>query len=153
MKKISVLIVEDQTIVREGLDKLLSLAPDIVVVGRAIDGRDGLQKLETLCPDVVLLDVRMPAMGGIEFLRALRSVGNNTPTILLTTFDDDAAALEGIRLGAKGYLLKDVSLATLTEAVRLVAKGGTMISPVVTERLLLGIKTASLPTPLEEIED
>jgi DNA-binding NarL/FixJ family response regulator len=68
-------------------------------------------------------------MTGIEFLRALQEAGNATPTILLTTFDDDAALLNGIRLGAKGYLLKDVSLATLTEAIRLVANGGTMISP------------------------
>jgi len=68
-----------------------------------------------------------------------------TPTILLTTFDDDSALLNGIRLGAKGYLLKDVSLAKLTEAIRLVANGGTMISPAVTERLLRGLKNAQLP--------
>ncbi len=139
---IRVLIVEDQTLVREGLEKLLDLADDITVVERAMDGEDGLQKLRQSSPDVVLLDVRMPKMSGIEFLEYLQKAGDPTPTILLTTFDDDAALLNGIRLGAKGYLLKDVSLTKLTEAIRLVAGGGTMISPVVTERLRRGLKTA-----------
>jgi DNA-binding NarL/FixJ family response regulator len=151
---IRVLLVEDQTLVREGLETLLGLSSDIRVVDRAADGAEALKKLESLrvlsnassldgspgpAPDVVLLDVRMPQMSGLEFLQAVRTSGTVLPpTILLTTFDDDAALLDGIRLGARGYLLKDVSLATLTEAIRLVAGGGTMISPVVTERLLRG---------------
>jgi DNA-binding NarL/FixJ family response regulator len=143
---IRVLLVEDQTLVREGLERLLSLTDDIAVVERATDGEEALTKLRESSPDVILLDVRMPKMTGIEFLRSLQEAGNATPTILLTTFDDDAALLNGIRLGAKGYLLKDVSLATLTEAIRLVAQGGTMISPVVTERLLRGLKDAPVPT-------
>jgi DNA-binding NarL/FixJ family response regulator len=142
---IRVLLVEDQTLVREGVERLLSLTDDISVVERAADGEEGLEKLRKSSPDVVLLDVRMPKMTGIEFLRSLREAGDVTPTILLTTFDDDSALLNGIRLGAKGYLLKDVSLAKLTEAIRLVANGGTMISPAVTERLLRGLKNAQLP--------
>jgi DNA-binding NarL/FixJ family response regulator len=153
---IRVLVVEDQTLVREGLETLLALTPDIRAVDRAADGAEGLERLERLRaspsdvaagppPDVVLLDVRMPRMGGIEFLRTLKASGTALPpTILLTTFDDDAALLDGLKLGARGYLLKDVSLATLTEAIRLVAGGGTMISPVVTDRLLRGWKDAPL---------
>jgi DNA-binding NarL/FixJ family response regulator len=141
---IRVLIVEDQTLVREGLEKLLDLADDISVADRAADGEEGLEKLRQSSPDVVLLDVRMPKMTGIQFLESLRAEGNTTPTILLTTFDDDSALLSGIRLGARGYLLKDVSLAKLTEAIRLVAGGGTMISPVVTERLLRGFKNSPI---------
>lgn len=137
---IRVLIIEDQTLVREGLERLLELTDDIKVVDRAADGEEGLNKLRDSRPDVILLDVRMPKMTGIEFLAALRQSGDLTPAILLTTFADDSALLNGIRLGAKGYLLKDVSLAKLTEAIRLVAGGGTMISPVVTERLLQGFK-------------
>jgi DNA-binding NarL/FixJ family response regulator len=95
----------------------------------------------------------MPKMSGIEFLQSLQEKGDATPTILLTTFDDDSALLNGIRLGAKGYLLKDVSLATLTEAIRLVARGGTMISPVVTERLLRGLKNGLLAPSPDYIED
>jgi DNA-binding NarL/FixJ family response regulator len=87
----------------------------------------------------------MPKMNGIEVLREMKAQALMVPVILLTTFDDDAALLEGIRLGAKGYLLKDVSLAKLTEAIRLVAAGRSMISPVVTERLLHGLRDAPLP--------
>jgi len=141
---IRVLIVEDQTLVREGLEKLLDLADDITVVDRAVDGAEGLEKLRQSSPDLVLLDVRMPKMTGIEFLASMKAAGDDTPAILLTTFDDDAALLNGLRLGAKGYLLKDVSLAKLTETIRLVAGGGTMISPVVTERLLREMKGATL---------
>ena len=141
---IRVLIVEDQTLGREGLERVLELTDDIAVVARAADGEEGLKMLRQSSPDVILLDVRMPKMTGIEFLESLQEAGDATPAILLTTFDDDSALLQGIRLGARGYLLKDVSLVKLTEAIRLVAGGGTMISPVVTERLLRGLKNAPL---------
>jgi DNA-binding NarL/FixJ family response regulator len=142
---IRVLLVEDQTLVCEGLEMLLNLAEDIRVVARAADGISALQRLQEHCPDLMLLDVRMPKMNGIEVLREMKTKALAVPIILLTTFDDDTALLEGIRLGAKGYLLKDVSLAKLTEAIRLVAGGGSMISPVITERLLQGVKAAPLP--------
>lgn len=150
---IRVLLVEDQTLVREGLDKLLGLTEDITVVDRAVDGEDALVKLPLSSPDVMLLDVRMPKMSGLDVLRSLQASGDATPTILLTTFDDDVALLEGIRLGARGYLLKDVSLATLTEAIRLVAHGGTMISPVVTERLRRGLQAAPLTAIRRDDQD
>jgi DNA-binding NarL/FixJ family response regulator len=150
---IRVLIIEDQTLVRQGLERLLDLAEDIEVVDRAADGEEGLERLHESSPDVILLDVRMPKMSGIGFLQALQESGNTTPTILLTTFDDDSALLDGIRLGARGYLLKDVSLATLTEAIRLVAGGGTMISPAVTERLLRGLKNGHLTSSSDYVDD
>jgi len=133
---IRVLIVEDQTLVCEGLQMLLSLAEDIQVIDRAADGVEALHSMQKHTPDLVLLDVRMTTMNGIEVLREMKERKLSFPVILLTTFDDDDALLEGIRLGAKGYLLKDVSLAKLTNAIRLVAAGGSMISPVITERLL-----------------
>jgi DNA-binding NarL/FixJ family response regulator len=142
---IRVLLVEDQTLVREGLETLLNLAKDIRVVGHAADGEDALAHMRQDRPDVVLLDVRMPKMSGIDVLRGMNDLKDSPPVILLTTFDDDSALLEGIRLGAKGYLLKDVSLDRLTNAIRLVAGGGTMFSPVVTERLVRGIHQAHLP--------
>ena len=142
---IRVLIVEDQTLVCEGLEMLLSLTEDIRVAGRAADGMEALHSMQKQTPDLVLLDVRMPKMSGIEVLREMKAKALTIPVILLTTFDDDAALLEGIRLGAKGYLLKDVSLAKLTEAIRLVAAGRSMISPVVTERLLHGLQAVPLP--------
>jgi DNA-binding NarL/FixJ family response regulator len=142
---IRVLIVEDQTLVCEGLEMLLNLVGDIRVAGRAADGIEALRSMQEQAPDVVLLDVRMPKMNGIDALREMKAKGLTIPVILLTTFDDDGALLEGIRLGAKGYLLKDVSLSKLTEAIRLVVAGRSMISPVVTERLLHGFQEAPLP--------
>jgi DNA-binding NarL/FixJ family response regulator len=141
---IRVLIVEDQTLVCEGLEMLLNVAEDIHVVGRAANGVEALQSMNECKPDVLLVDVRMPKMSGIELLKEMRTRAQDVPAILLTTFDDDTALLEGIRSGAKGYLLKDVSLAKLTQAVRLVAAGGSMISPVVTESLLRGFEQTRL---------
>lgn len=142
---IRVLLVEDQTLVSEGLEMLINVAADMRVVACARDGIEALTRIQQAQPDLVLMDVRMPKMNGIEALRRMRAKGLTVPTILLTTFEDDSALLEGIRLGARGYLLKDISLAKLTEAIRLVASGGSMFSPVVTERLLQELGDAPLP--------
>jgi DNA-binding NarL/FixJ family response regulator len=134
-----VVLVDDQTLMRRGLRGLLDLTEDIRVVGEASDGEEALQAITEAAPDVVLLDVRMPKLSGIEVLKELRARGSLPPTLLLTTFDDDAALLEGIRAGARGFLLKDVSLERLTEAIRAVAAGETLIRPAVTERVLKGL--------------
>ncbi|MDT8070095.1 MAG: response regulator transcription factor [Terriglobia bacterium] len=133
---IRVCIVEDQTLVREGLARLLSLAPDIEVIGEAADGDQARQLILRTSPDVVLLDVRMPRASGLEVLQSFQSGTNMPPCILLTTFDDDQVVLQGINLGAKGYLLKDVTLERLTDAIRRVAAGETIFSPTLTLRLI-----------------
>lgn len=140
---IRVCIVEDQTLVREGLQSLLHLIQDIQVVAHADDGEAAFVVVQKTKPDLVLLDLRMPRADGLTYLRRMAQAGLSIPTIILTTFDDDVSVLEGLRLGAKGYLLKDVSLAKLTEAVRIVAAGGTLVSPVVTERLLRGLRSST----------
>jgi DNA-binding NarL/FixJ family response regulator len=140
---IGVCLVEDQTLVREGLESLLHLTEDIRVIAHASDGYEALEVIESTKPEVILLDLRMPRMDGLAFLRHLSDRGQMRPTVVLTTFDDDLSVLEGLRLGAKGYLLKDVSFSKLTEAVRTVSSGGTLISPVVTERLLRGLRASS----------
>jgi DNA-binding NarL/FixJ family response regulator len=99
---IRVMIVEDQTLVCEGLEMLLNVPEDIHVVGRAVDGADALQRMNGCNPDVLLVDVRMPRMSGIELLKQMKTRALEIPVILLTTFGDDAALLEGIRAGAKG---------------------------------------------------
>lgn len=129
-------LAEDQTIVRRGLRALIDLVEDIEVVAEAGDGLEALDVVERVHPDVLLLDVRMPKLDGLGVLKQLQARGAAPPTIILTTFDDDAVMFEGIRSGAKGYLLKDISLQRLTSAIRLVASGGTMIQPVLTERIL-----------------
>ena len=136
---IDVVLVDDQTLVRQGIQSLLELTPDIRVVAQGADGEAGLDAIRTTRADVVLLDVRMPKKTGLEVLDAMRRIPEAPPAILLTTFDDDAVALEGVRLGARGFLLKDVTLEQLTGAIRVVAGGGTLIAPAVTERVLRGL--------------
>ncbi len=136
---IDVALVDDQRLMRQGLRSLLELSEDIRVTVEAADGEEALRALSNASPDILLLDVRMPRRSGIEVLSELRASGREIPSILLTTFSDDSVALEGIRAGAKGFLLKDVSFEQLTEAIRTVAAGGTLIRPAVTERVVRGI--------------
>jgi DNA-binding NarL/FixJ family response regulator len=156
---IRVVLVDDQTLVRQGIRSLLELAGDITIVGEAGDGDEALAAIAREKPDVVLLDVRMPRKNGLEVLRELQSQGSVPPVILLTTFDDDEVFLGAVRAGAKGYLLKDVSLEQLTDGIRAVAAGGTVIRPAVTERVLRGLEhmprdfdALSPPDPLTKRE-
>jgi len=156
---IRVCIVEDQTIVRQGLRSLLGLSGDIEIAGEASDGDEALDVIAATKPDVVLLDLRMPKRDGVGVLRALRERGAQPPTLILTTFDDDANLFEAVRAGAKGWLLKDVSLDRLTGAIRTLAEGGTCIEPVITERIVraleksnVAFESAALPEPLTDRE-
>jgi DNA-binding NarL/FixJ family response regulator len=132
---IRVALADDQTLVRQGIASLLELTPDLRVVVEAGDGDEAIARFTAAEIDVALLDVRMPRRTGLEVLAALRP----RACILLTTFDDDAVALEAIALGARGFLLKDVTLDALAHAIRTVAAGGTLINPAVTERVLRGL--------------
>ncbi len=136
---IRVCLVEDQMLVRLGIRSLLELTDDIRVTGEASDGDEALRVVEETKPDVVLLDMRMPKLDGVGVLRALGERGTLPPTLILTTFDDDELVFEGIRAGAKGFLLKDVSLERLTNAIRQLAAGGSFIQPAITERILRGL--------------
>ncbi len=150
---IRIVLVDDQTLVRSGIRGLLALTDDIEVVDEAGDGEQALAVIAAAKPDVVLLDIRMPERSGIEVLKALKDSGELPPTILLTTFDDDEALLEGIRAGAKGFLLKDISLERLTEAIRSVAAGSTLIRPAITERILQGLKDSAPSFPTLDLPD
>jgi DNA-binding NarL/FixJ family response regulator len=131
---ITVVVVEDQALVRQGIRSLLELAEDVEVVGEAADGQQALRVIAEVAPDVVLLDLRMPGMDGISVLRAL---GSPLPAVLvLTTFDDEEAVLDAVRAGARGFLLKDVTLDQLVGAIRSVAAGGSALQPGVTDTLL-----------------
>ncbi|HEY7884954.1 MAG TPA: response regulator transcription factor [Cellvibrionaceae bacterium] len=132
---INVLVVDDQTLVREGIKSLLSLDDSIIVCGEARDGQEALDKVKTIGVDVVLLDIRMPVMNGLEFLRAIAHEKVTVNTLVLTTFDEHELVLECIKLGAKGYLKKDVSLSTLINAIDVVAGGKDWVQPALTERI------------------
>lgn len=144
---IRVCLIDDQTLVRRGIESLLALADDIEVVGEAPDGQTGLALIRDQRPDVVLLDLQMPVLDGIGVLVALRDDPDPPPCLILTTFDDDNLVLEGLRAGAKGYLLKDVTLEALVEAVHTLASGRTLIQPAVTERVLRGLQNLGTTTP------
>ena len=137
---IRVFLVDDQTLVRQGIRSLLALAEGIEVVAEASDGAQAVAQIPQIKPDVVLMDMRMPTMSGLEALQALSKASMLPPSIILTTFDDDALVLAGIKAGAKGYLLKDVSLEQLVDAIQTVAEGGSLVQPAVTQRLLSGLE-------------
>ncbi|MEO8460986.1 MAG: response regulator transcription factor [Dokdonella sp.] len=137
---ISVCLVDDQTLVRQGIRSLLELSDSIRVIAEACDGNEAIRMIPEVKPDVVLLDMRMPGMSGLDVLSTLSERGQLPPTIILTTFDDDQLVLGGLKAGARGYLLKDVSLEQLVEAVKVVAGGGSLVAPIVTQRLLAGLE-------------
>jgi DNA-binding NarL/FixJ family response regulator len=133
---IRVCLVEDQTLVRQGIQTLLELADDIDVVAEAKDGEEALRIIPQIKPDVVLLDMYLPKRNGLEVLNELKQSESLPPTLILTTFDEDKFVIGGLQAGAKGYLLKDVSLDQLTSAIRTLAGGGTLVHPAITQRLL-----------------
>jgi DNA-binding NarL/FixJ family response regulator len=136
---IRVVLVDDQMLVRRGIRTLLELGGEIGVVADVGAADEGVAAIREHHPDVVLLDVRMPGKNGIEVLRELGASGELPPTILLTTFDDDEALIDGMKAGARGFLLKDISLELLTDAIRRVAAGETAIRPAVTQHVLRGL--------------
>jgi DNA-binding NarL/FixJ family response regulator len=136
---IRVVLVDDQTLVRQGVRGLLELVPDIEVVGEASDGEEALAKVPVLKPDVLLLDIRMPRLNGIGVLEALRKADALPPTLVLTTFDDGEAAMAAIKAGAKGLMLKDVSLEDLAQAIRALADNRTAFQPAMTESLMAAL--------------
>lgn len=137
---IKVLLVDDQMLVREGIKSLLNLSDKVEVVGEAQDGSQVLQTITDTSPDVILLDLSMPVMDGIATLQLLAEEDVKVPAIILTTFDDHEFILKGIQAGAKGYLLKDVSLDTLIEGIETVCAGNRLMQPALTERLLQGLQ-------------
>ena len=127
---IRVCLADDQALFRRGLRALLGLFEGISVIAEAEDGEAALAAVRGCPPDVLLLDVRMPRLNGVQVVSALASEGTLPPTLLLTTFEDDAALVSGIRAGARGFVLKGVMPETLVEAIRTLAGGGTFLHPV-----------------------
>jgi DNA-binding NarL/FixJ family response regulator len=153
---ISVLLVDDQTLVRSGIRGLLELSADIRVVAEADDAASAMQALQQRAYDIMLLDNRMPGETGVELLERMRTQCIAVPAIVLTTFDDDESLLRSLRAGAKGYLLKDISFERLCEAIRQVATGGTMFRPALSERVERSLANERLDhtetRPLEGLE-
>lgn len=157
--KISVLLVDDQRLMRDGLRTLLELEPDLEIAAEAKNGQQALEAFEQVQPQVVLMDIRMPEMDGVEATRRIMARWPEALIIILTTFDDEQYIFEGLRAGALGYLLKDVSGGELAEAIRTVVSGGALIEPSVARkmfaefaRLTPNDNHPSLPEELSERE-
>jgi DNA-binding NarL/FixJ family response regulator len=136
-------LVDDQALVRSGLKALLGLLGGIEVVAEAADGEEALGAVVSSKPDVLLLDVRMPRRNGVQVVEELASRNILPPTLLLTTFEDDSALIQGVKAGARGYLLKGASPETLLEAIHAVARGGTYLyAPLVSDLARAGIRGA-----------
>jgi DNA-binding NarL/FixJ family response regulator len=162
---IRVLLVDDQTLIRQGIRLLLEIEADIQVIGQAVDGRQAIEQVEALHPDVVLMDVRMPGMDGVAATRELGARFPDAKVIILTTFEDDEIVFDALKAGARGYLLKDISSEEMAAAVRKVAAGEALIEPRLTRKVLAEfsrLATASsgpgtaasqaLPVPLTDRE-
>jgi DNA-binding NarL/FixJ family response regulator len=147
MTDTTLLLVDDQDILREGMAMVLGAATGLRVIGEAADGRAGALKTRELHPDVVLMDIRMPVMDGIEATRDIVAHCPDSKVLILTTFDLDEYAFDGLRAGASGFLLKDAPSAELIAAVRTVAAGEAVVSPRITRSLLDAYRDNPGPEP------
>ncbi len=155
---ISVLLADDQVLVRGGFRMILDSEADIEVVGEASDGGEAERLVRSLQPDVVLMDIRMPDVDGLEATRRIVASGSAARVVVLTTYDVDDYVYSALRAGASGFLLKDVRPAELIEAVRIVARGDALLAPTVTRRLLDRLAetfpdTATPPIDLGELTE
>jgi DNA-binding NarL/FixJ family response regulator len=147
---IRILLVDDQSLICQGLKAMLSMETDLEVVGTANNGEVAIQKIEALHPDVILMDVRMPVMDGREATRLISQQFPAVKVLVLSTFDDDRYIADSIRAGAKGYLLKDMPSEELAQSIRLIHRGYTQMGPGLMEKF---ITHSALDLPLEVPSD
>jgi len=155
---VSVVIADDQALVRGGFRMILDARDDMEVMGEASDGREAIALVEELEPDVVLMDVRMPDVDGIEATQRIVASGSTARIVILTTYDADEYVFAALRAGASGFVLKDVRPSELVEGIRIVARGDALLAPSVTRRLLDRFagtlpETAAAPPDLGELTD
>lgn len=146
MNPIKVLITDDHFIVREGLQLILETVEDITVIGEAANGQEALDLANSLAPDVILMDMQMPVMDGLTAIRRLGEVAPHIAILILTTYNEDRLMLEGLKAGAKGFLLKDVSRDRLIHAIYAAARGETLLTADIMTRLL-NFTAAPSPKP------
>jgi DNA-binding NarL/FixJ family response regulator len=148
---IRLMIVDDHPVVRDGLRGMLAGDPDLEVVGEASDGAEALAVVASLRPDVILMDLRMPGLGGVAAIRALRENDVAARVLVLTTYDTDSDVVPALEAGATGYLLKDSPRAELVRAIRAAARGEAVLAPSVATRLVSQLR-APAPDALSERE-
>jgi DNA-binding NarL/FixJ family response regulator len=154
---IRVLLVDDQVIIRQGIKSLLESQSDFEIVGDVQNGKEAIAQVEILQPDVVLMDVRMPIMDGVAATGVICQQFPNVKVLILTTFDDDEYVSQAMRLGAKGYLLKDTPLEPLVNAIRSVYAGHTHLGPGLLQKIITPVSdstpsiTPSVPLEFAEL--
>lgn len=151
MTPIKVLIVDDHLIVREGLQLILEAADDITVVGEAANGQAALDFVLSTAPDVILMDMQMPVMDGLTAIRRIKEIAPTIAILILTTYNEDRLMLEGLQAGAKGFLLKDVPRDRLLQAIYAAARGETLLTSEIMERLLSFTTHRSSPAPTQKM--
>jgi DNA-binding NarL/FixJ family response regulator len=152
----SVLIADDQALVRVGLRKILESEPELTVAGEASDGEDAAARARELHPDVVLMDIRMPVLDGIEATRRIIAAQPATRVLILTTFGLDTYVFDALRAGASGFMLKDAPPEEIVAAVRIVASGDALLAPAVTRAVVEEFARrppAAAPTPPAAVEE
>ncbi|MBI4493343.1 MAG: response regulator transcription factor [Chloroflexi bacterium] len=145
MEPITVLIVDDHTVAREGLRAMLDTDPQVQVVGEAADGLEALDQVAELHPKVVLMDIKLPRMDGLEATRHLKADHPNTAVIMITSYDDDALVVDAVRAGAAGYLLKDASRDLLSHTIGAIASGGLLIKATLLRKAVSSLTHAARP--------
>jgi DNA-binding NarL/FixJ family response regulator len=143
---IRVLLVDDQVLFREALHMLLSVQPDIEVVGEAANGEEALRLAAQFNPHVILMDLQMPIMDGVAATRRLQTEQPNCRVVVLTTFDDDEYVFEGLRAGAIGYLLKDSPAQKLVEAIQTAASGQSFLQPSIAAKVVAEFARQTMPS-------
>lgn len=146
-QSIRILLVDDQALFREGLRTVLSVNPDLVVVGEAANGEEAVRHARGSQPEVILMDLRMPKLGGVEATRRIRAAAPDIRVIVLTTFDDDEEVFDALRAGAVGYLLKDAPSEKLVEAIRAAARGESFLQPSITTKVVAEFNRLSRTRP------
>lgn len=148
---IKVLVVDDQSLIREGLRMMLSLYDNIFLVGEANDGREALKVLEEKEVDLVLMDIRMPFMDGVETTKIIKEKYPHIKVLILTTFKEDEYIFEGLKNGADGYLLKDISSEDLVRAIETVYNGNVLLQPEIAKKIIGALKEQQ--SPIDEKRD
>ena len=153
MDKIGVLIVDDHTVVRQGLRSFLELQEDIEVVGEAANGQEAIDQTNLLLPDVVLMDLVMPEIDGIEATRRIKAVSPSTQVIVLTSFSDNDQVFPAIKAGALSYLLKNVSPGDLVRAIQAAFRGEAQLDPEIAKKLMEEVSAESKRPTAEELTE
>ncbi|MDM5153026.1 response regulator transcription factor [Bacillus sp. DX1.1] len=147
---IRIMIVDDQSLVRDGLAMLLNLRPELEVVGTAADGKVAVQKAEQLRPEIILMDIRMPHTNGVEGTRLIRERFSDIKVLMLTTFNDSELIFEALEQGASGYLLKDMETDAIVQAILTVHAGGVVLPQDITAQIVKELKRTKAGGMLEQ---